>query len=466
MDFISLFDLNNRVRWVLKDQFAEPLWITAEIASVLENRSGHCYLELVDKCEEEENPVAVAKGTIWAFTYRMLKPYFETTTGRRLEKGMKVLIQAEVVFHELYGFSLNIKDIDPTFTIGDIERTRREIIEQLEQEGIIDMNQNLEMPLLPKNVAVISSPTAAGLGDFLDQLHNNSYGYKFHVKLFPAVMQGEKTTESVIAALDRIYEYEELFDVVVIIRGGGGQADLGSFDSYDMAANVAQFPLPVIAGIGHERDETIVDRVAFVRVKTPTAAAAFLIERFQDFEARIDELKEDFWAGADVLVVRAKNRQQMLAVEVKRMTQRMLDNHINRLRLYSHKSGQAARLFVLNYQGRFGAIGVRLKNGVESGFSRSNLAMQGYVERIKRQCRILFEKDLHVLELAETKVKYVDPKNVLERGYSITRLNGKAVRSIESVKVGDVLETSLVDGWVRSVVEKENYKCFNKDRSE
>lgn len=466
MDFISLFDLNNRVRRVLKDQFAEPLWITAEIASVLENRSGHCYLELVDKCEEEENPVAVAKGTIWAFTYRMLKPYFETTTGRRLEKGMKVLIQAEVVFHELYGFSLNIKDIDPTFTIGDIERTRREIIEQLEQEGIIDMNQNLEMPLLPKNVAVISSPTAAGLGDFLDQLHNNSYGYKFHVKLFPAVMQGEKTTESVIAALDRIYEYEELFDVVVIIRGGGGQADLGSFDSYDMAANVAQFPLPVIAGIGHERDETIVDRVAFVRVKTPTAAAAFLIERFQDFEARIDELKEDFWAGADVLVVRAKNRQQMLAAEVKRMTQRMLDNHINRLRLYSHKSGQAARLFVLNYQGRFGAIGVRLKNGVESGFSRSNLAMQGYVERIKRQCRILFEKDLHVLELAETKVKYVDPKNVLERGYSITRLNGKAVRSIESVKVGDVLETSLVDGWVRSVVEKENYKCFNKDRSE
>lgn len=466
MDFISLFDLNNRVRRVLKDQFAEPLWITAEIASVLENRSGHCYLELVDKCEEEENPVAVAKGTIWAFTYRMLKPYFETTTGRRLEKGMKVLIQAEVVFHELYGFSLNIKDIDPTFTIGNIERTRREIIEQLEQEGIIDMNQNLEMPLLPKNVAVISSPTAAGLGDFLDQLHNNSYGYKFHVKLFPAVMQGEKTTESVIAALDRIYEYEELFDVVVIIRGGGGQADLGSFDSYDMAANVAQFPLPVIAGIGHERDETIVDRVAFVRVKTPTAAAAFLIERFQDFEARIDELKEDFWAGADVLVVRAKNRQQMLAAEVKRMTQRMLDNHINRLRLYSHKSGQAARLFVLNYQGRFGAIGVRLKNGVESGFSRSNLAMQGYVERIKRQCRILFEKDLHVLELAETKVKYVDPKNVLERGYSITRLNGKAVRSIESVKVGDVLETSLVDGWVRSVVEKENYKCFNKDRSE
>ncbi len=453
MDFISLFDLNHQVRQVLKEQFAEPLWIAAEIASVLENRSGHCYLELVDKHEGEENPVAVAKGTIWSFTYRMLKPYFETTTGRHLEKGMKVLVQAEVVFHELYGFSLNIKDIDPTFTIGDIERKRREIIRQLEEEGIIDMNRNLELPLLPKNVAVISSPTAAGLGDFLDQLQNNSYGYKFHVKLFPAVMQGERTTESVIAALDRIYEYEELFDVVVIIRGGGAQADLGSFDTYDMAANVAQFPLPVIAGIGHERDETIVDRVAFVRVKTPTAAAAFLIERFQEFEVRLEELKEDFLAEANDLIVREKNRQQVLAVDLKSMTQQMLDSHTNRLRLYSHKSEQAARLFVLNHRGKFGAICARLKNRVEQGFSRSSLAMQGYAERIKRQCEVRFEKDRHVLELAETKVKYVDPKNVLERGYSITRLNGKAVRSAKDVKAGDVLETLLADGQVRSVAE-------------
>ncbi len=453
MDFISLFDLNNRVRQVLKEQFAEPLWIAAEIASVLENRSGHCYLELVDKHAGEENPVAVAKGTIWSFTYRMLKPYFETTTGRHLEKGMKVLIQAEVVFHELYGFSLNIKDIDPTFTIGDIERKRREIIGHLEEEGIIDMNRNLELPLLPKNVAVISSPTAAGLGDFLDQLQNNSYGYKFHVKLFPAVMQGERTTESVIAALDRIYEYEELFDVVVIIRGGGAQADLGSFDTYDMAANVAQFPLPVIAGIGHERDETIVDRVAFVRVKTPTAAAAFLIERFQEFEVRLEELKEDFLAEANDLIVREKNRQQVLAVDLKSMTQQMLDSHTNRLRLYSHKSEQAARLFVLNHRGKFGAICARLKNRVEQGFNRSSSAMQGYAERIKRQCEVRFEKDRHVLELAETKVKYVDPKNVLERGYSITRLNGKAVRSAKDVKAGDVLETLLADGQVRSVAE-------------
>lgn len=456
MDFISLFDLNKQVHRVLKEQFTEPLWITAEIASILENRSGHCYLELVDKQEGNENPVAVAKATIWAFTYRMLKPYFETTTGRKLEKGMKVLIQTEVVFHELYGFSLNIKDIDPTFTLGDIERKRREIIEQLEQDGIIDMNRTLKLSPLPKNVAVISSPTAAGLGDFLDQLHNNSFGYRFHVKLFPAVMQGEKTTESVITALERIYEYEELFDVVVIIRGGGGQADLGSFDSYDMAANVAQFPLPVIAGIGHERDETIVDRVAFMRVKTPTAAAAFLIEKFQEFEAHIEELKESFLTGTDALIMQEKNRQQMLAVGLKHTTLRILDNDTNRLRLFSHKLEQATRLFVQNRRGRFETVHTQLQNRLALWVSRNHTTMQAYAERLKRQCNVLFDKDRHLLELAETKVKYVDPKNVLKRGYSITRLNGKAVHSAKEIKAGDILDILLADGQVRSVVEKGN----------
>lgn len=455
MDFVSLFDLNNRVRQAMKEQFAEPIWVTAEIASVLENRQGHCYLELVDKRDGDESPVAAAKGTIWAFTYRMLKPYFETTAGRRLEKGMKVLVQVEVVFHELYGFSLNIKDIDPTFTIGDIERKRREIIGQLEQEGIIDMNKNLEMPLLPKNVAVISSPTAAGWGDFLDQLQNNSYGYKFHVKLFPAVMQGEKTTESVIAALDRIYEHEDLFDVVVIIRGGGAQADLGCFDSYDMAANVAQFPLPVIAGIGHERDETIVDSVAFARVKTPTAAATFLIEAFQDFEARIEELKEDFLEEVDELLLREKKRQRQLSLDFKRTAQRVLDNHANHLRWFSHELGRVAQLFVQNRRGMFGTIHVRLRNRLELLFSRNSVAMQRYAEKMRRQCGGVFDRNRYLLELAETKMKYVDPKNVLERGYSITRLNGKAVHSAKELKSGDVLETLLAEGIVKSVVGME-----------
>lgn len=259
---ITLLELNNLVKLTLKERFQESVWVTAEIVSVQENRSGHCYLELADKRDNEQSVVATARGTVWAFTYRMLKPYFQTTTGRGLEKGMKVLLQVEVVFHEIYGYSLNIKDIDPTFTMGDLERKKREIIEQLKKEGIMEMNKGLELAVLPKTIAVISSPTAAGLGDFINQLESNSYGYKFHIKLFPALMQGDKATDSIVAALDRIYAYEDIFDVVVLIRGGGGQTDLGCFDTYDIAANIAQFPLPVIAGIGHERDETIADMVA------------------------------------------------------------------------------------------------------------------------------------------------------------------------------------------------------------
>lgn len=453
MDFISLFDLNNQVKRTLKERFAEPVWVTAEIASIQENRSGHCYLELIDKPEGEDNPVAVAKGTIWAFTYRMLKPYFETTTGRSLERGMKVLVQVEVIFHELYGFSLNIKDINPTFTIGDLERKKREIIEQLEREGIIDMNQRLELSLLPKNIAVISSPTAAGLGDFINQLERNSYGYKFHIKLFPAVMQGEKTTESVIAALDRIYEYEYLFDVVVIIRGGGAQSDLGCFDSYDMAANVAQFPIPVIAGIGHERDETIVDRVAFMRVKTPTAAAAFLIETFQDFDAHVEELRGDFVSGVKDLLLRENNRQKLLAVNLKRLTQGWLGGNANRLHLLSHRLEHSVQLYVYNRKGYFNTVYTRIVNRLNLLRERQGNQLSDFSVRVKQKCKSRFEKERHFIELAEMQMKYVDPKNVLERGYSITRLNGRAVRSVTEVKAGDVVETVVGDGELKSRVD-------------
>lgn len=453
MDFISLFDLNNQVKRTLKDRFTEPVWITAEITSIQENRSGHCYLELADKPEGAENPVAVAKGTVWAFTYRLLKPYFETTTGRNLERGMKVLIQVEVVFHELYGFSLNIKDIDPTFTIGDLERKKREILEQLEKDGVIDMNCSLKLHLLPKNIAVISSPTAAGLGDFMNQLQHNSYGYKFHIKLFPAVMQGEKTADSVISALDRIYEYESLFDVVVLIRGGGAQSDLGCFDSYELASNVAQFPLPVVAGIGHERDETIVDRVAFKRVKTPTAAAAFLIEKFQEFDARLEKLKGEFVGGVQELVDRENIRQQLLVVNFKRWVTSRMETDKNRLRLLSHRLEHAAELFWYSRRGYFDTVQNRLRNRLRLAWNQCENSLQGYAVNVRRQCEIRLERDRHLLELADTKVRYVDPRKVLERGYSITRLNGKAVRSLTEVKDGDVLETFVADGKLTSVVK-------------
>lgn len=453
MNAITLFELNNRIKQTLKSGFADTVWITAEITEIQNNNSGHCYLQLADKKDEDEAIVATARGTIWAFTYRMLRPYFETTTGRSLSKGMKVLVNVEVVFHEVYGYSLNIKDIDPTFTIGDLERKKREIIEQLQKEGIIDMNKELEFPVLPKNIAVISSPTAAGLGDFINQLETNPYGYRFHVKLFPAVMQGEKTTESVIAALERIYEYEDLFDVVVIIRGGGSQTDLGSFDTYDMAANVAQFPLPVIAGIGHERDETIVDRVAHLRMKTPTAVAAFLIGVFQEQETRLEELKNDFGVGVTDLLRTEQARQQAYMSAFRYGVGTLLAERATRLKLLSQQLKHASGIYVQGRMAGFGQLRTRIANRLDLLYDRRKNRLEVCGNNVESRVHSLIADRRRRLELAETTVKFVNPENVLARGYSVTLHGGKAVKDAASVRAGDVLETWVAKGKIESIVK-------------
>lgn len=455
MESITLYELNNRVKQVLKRGFAESVWVRAEITEMQLNRSGHCYLQLADKKETDESVVATARATIWAFTFRTLRPYFETTTGRALGKGMKVLLNVEVVFHELYGYSLNVRDIDPTYTVGDLERRKREILAQLEQEGIINMNRELEFPMLPKHIAVISSPTAAGLGDFINQLEHNPYGYRFHVKLFPAVMQGERTTDAVIAALDRIYAYESVFDVVVIIRGGGSQTDLGCFDSYDMAANIAQFPLPVIAGIGHERDETIVDRVAHLRVKTPTAAAAFLIEVFHKQDGRLEALQNDFVSGIQDLLYEQHTRQLRMVSEFKRLTGALLTGNATRIKMLSQRLEHASELYIRHRLNVFDG----LKSRVDS---RTLLLLDRQKNRLDRMSGDVRQKTLRMLthwrqrlELATTTARYVDPQKVLERGYSITRLNGKAVKDAGALNAGDVLETEVAKGIVKSKVMED-----------
>ena len=453
MEPIGLYQLNCLVKRELKNRFPDSFLVIAEIADVKENRSGHCYLELVEKREEDDAVIATARATIWAFTYRMLKPYFETTTGKSLQKGIKVLVRVEIVFHELYGYSLNIKDIDPTFTIGDLERKRKEIIDRLTQEGVIDMNRELEFPMLPKTVAIISSPTAAGYGDFVDQLHRNVYGYAFHTKLFPAVMQGEKTTESIIAALERIYEYESLFDVVVIIRGGGSQTDLGSFDSYELAANVAQFPIPILAGIGHERDETIVDRVAYRSVKTPTAAAAFLIECFNEVDSVLEDAKETLVRETRRILQEEKTRQVVRITEFKQFTRLFLEGQANNLTLSSRRVEHASRLFVQNRINGLNQLKMRVEGMVGALFERQRNRLDDMQKTMVRKTTELFTANRYFLELAETKMKYVDPKNILEKGFSITRINGKAVRETDRVKKGDVLETELFRGIIRSEIK-------------
>lgn len=288
---LSLSCLNRMVRTAIEEQLPLKYWVTGELSEVRATSVGHCYIELVERDEATGEISAKARGTIWSRVYSLLRPYFLEQTGREFSVGLKVLLQVSVNFHEVYGFSLDVCDIEPAYTIGDMARQRMLIVQRLTDEGVINLNKELLFPLLPKRVAVISSASAAGYGDFCDQLNGNLYGFNFRVQLFPSPMQGSKVEEGIISALDAIARDIDSWDVVVIIRGGGATSDLSCFDTYDLANNCAQFPLPIVTGIGHQRDDTLLDIVAHTRVKTPTAAAELLIHTMLVQAEKIENLR-------------------------------------------------------------------------------------------------------------------------------------------------------------------------------
>ena len=408
MEAISLYELNRCIRQSLHEALPEAYWVQAELSEVREAYNGHCYIELVQKAEKGNTLLAKARGTIWVNIYKILKPYFERETGQRFAAGIKVLLQVTVDYHELYGLSLTVQDIDPTYTLGDMARRRREILQQLETEGVLDLNKELSMPLLPQRVAVISAAGAAGYGDFCDQLMSNPYGFVFYPQLFPAVMQGDRVEDTVIAALDRIAADRDGWDVVVIIRGGGATSDLSGFDTYALAVNCAQFPLPVITGIGHERDDTVLDMVAHTRVKTPTAAAEYLIACLVDAATALEELVHGLTAGVTGQMHKEEKR-------------------LNRL---VERLPSLLTLVNTRQQHRMGRLDSRLRTAV---------------------CKNLMEH-VHKLELLEKVVEGASPARVLERGYTITRCNGKVVYGAASLAQGAVLTTEFADGEVHSKV--------------
>ena len=406
---LSLYELNGLVKRTIRDRMSETYWVQAELSDVRSNYSGHCYLEFIQKDASGNNLIAKARGTIWSNIYKMLKPYFEQETGQAFASGIKVLVRVSVDFHELYGYSLTVLDIDPTYTVGDMERKRREILRQLEEEGVIDLNKELEMPVLPQRIAVISSATAAGYGDFCNQLSNNPRGYGFYTELFPAIMQGERVEESIIAALDAIYARLEAFDVVVIIRGGGATSDLSGFDTYDLAVNCAQFPLPIITGIGHERDDTVIDLIAHTRVKTPTAAAAFLIACMDQVADRLDNLSFRLQQGVR-----------------------------NRL-LWEHR--------------RIEGLKQRIPSAVYKRISDAKYGLLAANRDLQMATRQFLSMKKHRLELLQQRLNDALPEKQLARGYSITLKNGKAVKDASALKEGDTLVTLLYKGKVESVIK-------------
>jgi exodeoxyribonuclease VII large subunit len=330
MDFFSLSQLNGMVMETVKDTFPETCWVLAETADVKIQRTGHCYLEFIEKHPDNNSTVAKARGYIWANIFASLRMYFEQQTGRRFESGLKVLVQVAVEFHPVYGYGLNVCGIDPSYTVGDLQAQKQKILRKLGEEGILTMNRELELPVLPQRIAVISSETAAGYGDFVR--HIESSEFVFYPRLFPAIMQGEHTEKSIIAALNKIFSYSDLFDAVVIIRGGGASSDLASFDTYDLAANCAQFPLPIITGIGHERDDTVLDTVAFHSAKTPTAVADYLIGVVQNVFETLSNIAVALPTAARRLIENSASRLEMRRTEICNSAQKMIDKNDSYLR--------------------------------------------------------------------------------------------------------------------------------------
>ena len=374
-------------------------------------------MELVEKDDKNNTPIARASAKCWRQTWQMVQPYFERTTGQPLRAGLKVLVKVYAQFHEAYGFSWIVTDIDPTYTLGDMARRRQEIIRKLKEEGVFDLQRELHIPLFAKRIAVISASNAAGYGDFCRQLEDNEYGFRFSVQLFSATMQGELVESSVISALNEIYRQcqqltaqgQQPYDVVVIIRGGGATADLSGFDTLALAENVAQFPLPVITGIGHDRDESILDMVANTHVKTPTAAATLLIDHLAQTLRRIEEAQ-------------------------------------NRLTMYIHQR-------ISSYQVRLSNIAVLIPNLALQMVANARHQIDLLESRIPVAIERRITNQKHLLEQLNIKLQSLDPQILLSRGYSITLKDGRAVRDPQQLKPGDTLETRVEKGTIKSTVQ-------------
>lgn len=432
MSHLTLFELVYQVKETLEDNLAASYWVVSEIGELRVNQKGHCYMELVEK--EGAYLTAKIRANIWSNTYRNLSSWFTSVTGQQLKPGMKILAQVSVQFHELYGLSLLVTDLDPDFTLGERARKRQEVIERLQAEGVFDLNKALALPLVPQRIAVVTAPTAAGYGDFVDHLATNEDGYKFKVQLYEAVMQGDEAQSSITKALNKVYNRISEYDLLIVIRGGGSQVDLDCFDNYELARNLAQFPLPVITGIGHERDETIVDLVAHTKVKTPTAAASFLISGMSAFDERLDGY-ESTLSGFLLERLQEENYQ--------------LQKIGQRLQMATSNVSWRSRQQLEGLKQKLNFAGLRkLEDQKQWCRECSNYLKNQAFARVRNQ-----EERLDHLQQT---LQLLDPLEVLKRGYTMTYYKGKLLKDQIAISTGDTIETRTLTKTIKSKIEEIN----------
>lgn len=430
MSHFTLFELVSQVKVTLEDNLGDSYWVVAEIGELRVNQKGHCYLELVEK--EGVYLTAKMRANIWSSTYRNLSAWFVSVTGQKLKTGMKILAQVSVHFHEVYGLSLLVNDLDPNFTLGERARKRQEVILRLQDEGIINLNKELPMPLVPQRVAVISAATAAGYGDFVDQLVNNPVGYTFKHKLFKAIMQGDEAEGSIIKAFEKVYKRISEYDLVVVLRGGGSQVDLDCFDSYTLARALAQFPLPVITGIGHERDETVVDIVAHTKTKTPTAAAAYLISCIQSFDERLNALESQL----ESLLLDQLSEEQ------------------NNLWRVGQRLQSASRNITWQVQSNMEELKQKMLFAGRGSLQKQHHRCVEYSVYLKTKSENQLKYTRQKIDHLEQSIQLLNPENILRRGYTLTYFKGKLLKDKTAISNGEILETRTLTKTIKSKIEE------------
>jgi exodeoxyribonuclease VII large subunit len=434
MAAITLKEFLTEVKGVLEDSFPLHYRVTAEIARLnLNPASGHCYPTLVEK--EGDTVVARTDGVIWKSRFDDINTRFKDATGQGLKEGLKVLLVVEVMYHELYGFKLGILDIDPSYTLGEFALHRKKILERLEKEGLLNKNKQLLFPLVPQRIAVISSASAAGYEDFLNTLENNPYGYKMSVTLFPSYMQGEMAEKSILESMQRSLEKSQNYDVLVIIRGGGDQVDLHSFDNYNIGRAIALFPIPVLTGIGHTRDQTVTEIVSHKGLISPTAVGEFIIGRMRSFEERLD-------GAGKRLVYTVEN---------------VLSERVNAIKGVSGHIALVTKFFLQQCRGHFSEIVSGFRNNVAKNTANKEFFLKQYPVNLASVLQSYIKGHLNTLERQQDRIEMLNPLQVLKRGYSITFLEGHPLKDVGNVHRGDRLKTRLYKGTIDSIAEETNH---------
>jgi exodeoxyribonuclease VII large subunit len=428
---ISLFELNRIIKETLEFHLEPEYWIIAEIAELSIARQGHAYLDLVEK---QGNQITTkVRANIWSYSFRGISSRFKSITGQELKSGMKILVQATVSYHELYGLSLTIRDIDPNYTIGERARIKQEIIGKLEADGMMELNKRWDLPVVPQKIAIISSSTAAGFGDFINQLDENRYGYCIHFQLFQATLQGKDAPETLVQAFRNIKKAheKEKFDTLVLIRGGGAQLDLDCFDDYDLAIEIATCPIPVITGIGHERDETIADLVAHTKMKTPTAAAEFILSGFMEFEGNLQKL----------LKILERNASQRLVLEDRNL--RGIETRLHQQTKFQIHHAKESLQYKI----------VQLKNVANQKLKMNQLGLDNLNQNLHRSSSQQFQKANENIKRLELDLYRLNPETFMERCYTRSEINGVPIHKAE-IQEGDLLTTIAKDIIILSTINK------------